>query len=185
VSSDQGALFARCPLPGAVVAISVDGDRGILALSVGPSGLPLALAHGGFDGTVAREPLDVPFEVAAPAVLASRGGPVAYVARDGVVRRGADGVWRTFSWEGKVTALAFLDERGTLLAATYSDVDDASSLVRLDIDGKASIVARVGAGQDLPDSDGQAVALACDDSWGVVWLAGGFGVAAFAVAADS
>jgi hypothetical protein len=39
----------------------------------------------------------------------------------------------------------------------------------------------VGATRDDADADGRAVAMACDDPRGVVWVAGGFGVAAFAI----
>jgi hypothetical protein len=51
------------------------------------------------------------------------------------------------------------------------------------------VVARIGAVQTVRDSssagvagaDGRTLAIACDDSRGVVWVAGGFGLAAFAI----
>jgi len=80
-----------------------------------------------------------------------------------------------------VTALVFLDDAGRVLAATYSDTDDTTALVDLDVAGGASIVARLGATRADPDSDGQVLSMAHDEARGVVWLAGGFGVAVFAV----
>lgn len=72
--------------------------------------------------------------------------------------------------------------RGTLLAATYSDPDDTTALVLVDEQGRASVVARIGANRSDPESDGRVLAMAHDAAHEVVWLAGGFGVAAFAVA---
>jgi hypothetical protein len=142
-------------------------------------------------GGVTREPIpaqqarDVP-EARAPALFAARGLHVAYAGRTGVVRRGADQVWRTFAWSGRVTALTFVDDAGTLLAAVYLDADDSTGLVRLDPAGNAAIVGRLGAPRDRirygAQGDGRAVGMACDDARGVVWIAGGFGVAAFAIA---
>jgi uncharacterized protein RhaS with RHS repeats len=86
-----------------------------------------------------------------------------------------------YAWGGRVTALAFLDDAGRLLAAMYSDADDTTALVHLDASGKASVVARLGATRSDADSDGQVLSMAHDEARGVVWLTGGFGVAAFAV----
>jgi hypothetical protein len=136
------------------------------------------------DAALARtlEDLDAP-EARAPAVTARRGSHVAYAARrGGVVRSAGDGTWRAFPWEGSVTALAFVDDRGTLLAATYSDPDDTTALVLVDEPGRTSVVARIGATRSEPESDGRVLAMAHDAAHEVVWLAGGFGVAAFAVA---
>jgi hypothetical protein len=80
-----------------------------------------------------------------------------------------------------VTALAFVDDQGTLLAATYSAGDDTTALVRVDRAGGASVVARIGPASGDADADGRVVAMAVDEPHGVVWVAGGFGVAAFAL----
>jgi hypothetical protein len=74
-----------------------------------------------------------------------------------------------------------LDEAGTLVAAVYGESDDSTGLIRVDGEGVASLVARLGAARDDADADGRAVALAVDDPRGVLWVVGGFGVAAFAV----
>jgi hypothetical protein len=100
----------------------------------------------------------------------------------GVGTQAADssGPWRSRVWDGIVTALSFADEAGTLLATTYSDADDTTALVCLDASDLATVVARVGAVRDQPDSDGRALGMARDDARGVVWVAGGFGATAFA-----
>jgi hypothetical protein len=192
-SRDRGRNFSRCPVPGTVAAIARDGALGIAALAVDDTRQPVGLVRGPAPGvnekvaTVAtvREPSETTGPVGTPSVFAARAGAVAYVARTGrLVRRGVDGTWSTFEWEGKITALSFVDDVGTLLAATYSDTDEATALVRLDRSGRPALVARLGPSVDHADSDGQAVALACDDSRGVVWIAGGFGVAAFAIASE-
>jgi hypothetical protein len=183
VSKRADRDFVRCPAPGTVAAIASHDASGIVALVVDSVGRPIALGRGGLDGLLAWESISVP-EASKPMVLAARAAHVAYSGRSGVVRRGTHG-WRSFTWDGSVTALAFVDDEGTLLAATYSDADDTTGLVRIDVKGGVAIVARIGATQNLREpsdpADGRALALACDDSRGVVWVAGGFGLAAFAI----
>jgi len=48
-------------------------------------------------------------------------------------------------------------------------------------DGQPRVVARLGAMRDDVDSDGRVLSMAYDEAHGVVWLAGGFGVAVLAV----
>jgi hypothetical protein len=123
-----------------------------------------------------------PADARAPVLRAERASHEAFAARGGgVIRRGAGGDPTLHAWGGRVTALAFLDDDGRLLAATYSDADDTTALVHLDVAGAASVVARIGATRADPDSDGQVFSMAHDEARGVVWLAGGFGVATFAV----
>lgn len=121
-------------------------------------------------------------EARSPAVVARRAAHVAYAARHGgVARRAGDGGWTASRWDGAVTALAFVDDAGTLVAAAYSDADDTTTLVRLDPSGGAAVVARIGADRADPESDGRVLAMAHDAAREVVWVAGGFGIAAFAV----
>jgi hypothetical protein len=80
--------------------------------------------------------------------------------------------------------MGFVDDGGTLLVATYSDVEDVTGLVRIDAGGRLSVVARIGALREQGNSDGRVLNLACDDARGVVWLVGGFGVAAFSMGVD-
>ena len=191
-ASRVGALvLERHEVPGRVTALAADGAGGIVASAVDRDGRPAALIWGASDGSIRWEGANVAFAPAARALATARetsSGPLvaarrAFVAlADGgeVLRRGPDGVWLRACWEGIVTTLAFVDDEGTLLAATYSPADDATALVCLDVSVRPSIVGLVGASPDDPDSDGRAVALAIDDAHEVVWVAGAFGVAAFA-----
>jgi hypothetical protein len=182
-----------------VRALTRDVGAGVAALVADDAGRVSGLvrARGTDDGAVEHEAVDAPEGVGLRAVLAVRGVHVAYAGRrGGVVRRGADGTFVTHLWDGRITALAFVDDAGTLVAATYSESDDTTALVCLDAGGRAVVVARIGPGRAEPGADGAAsaedggegvetdarvLALAHDDARGVVWIAGGFGVAAFAV----
>jgi hypothetical protein len=175
-----GGPFQRRSVTGAVAALSGDGESGVLALMVDGAGVPVALLRGRPDGSIDAQPVSAP-EACGPELVAARGGFVAYPGRRGVVRLGGDGLWRTIPWEGSVTALAFVDDKGSLVAATYADSDDTTALVHLGESGKAFIAARLGPGRSDGELDGRALSLACDGARGVIWVAGGFGVAAFAI----
>ncbi len=179
----RGKAIERCAVPGVVVAIASDGARGMRGLAMDEGGVTATLLSGTADGGVSCEAVQTPYGRPA-GVLAVRGEHVAYISsspKNAIVRRDPDGSWRRFVWDGPVTAIAFVDDEGTLLAASYSEADDTTGLVRLDAAGRAAVIARVGAARDDADADGRAVAIACDDPRGVVWVAGGFGVAAFAI----
>ncbi len=186
--------FERCSLPRPVTAIARDGAAALVALMAPDEGGHWAIATVGAAAELAVAPIvddgghEIPRGGSEPrehAVLAARAGHIAYCARAGIVRRLAGGRWCPFAgWEGTVTAMAFVDDGGTLLVATYSDVEDVTGLVRIDAAGRLSVVARIGALRDQGNSDGRVLSLACDDARGVVWLAGGFGVAAFSMGVD-
>ena len=177
-------LLERCPLPGIAAALTCDTANGTVTaavLVVDGSGRPAALVRIAPGVSIRREVIDMP-EADSPALFAARGESVAYAARHGgLVRRTSESTWRLFEWEGRITALAFVDDAGTLIASTYSDADDTSALVRLDAAGGASVVARIGAVQGDSESDGCVVAMAHDEAHGVLWAAGGFGVVAYAI----
>ena len=200
----RGGVVDRAPIglpQGPFVAMARDGGGGVAALVADDAGRVSGLvrARGTHDGAVEHQPVDSSEACGPRAVLAVRGAHVAYAARrGGVVRRGPDGDWVTHAWDGRITALAFVDDAGTLVAATYSDADDTTALVRLDAAAagaaapRASVVARTGSSPsveatvaadapDLADSGGAVLSMSCDDARGVVWVAGGFGVASFAV----
>jgi hypothetical protein len=195
--------------PSWVAAMARDETgSGIAALVADEAGRVSGLlrAQGAGDGVL--DALEVPEASRLPAVLAVRGAHAAYAGRrGGVVRGGADGSWTTHVWEGRVTALAFVGDGGALVAATYFEVDDTTALVLLDEspsggggEPRVSVVARIGPAHaeasyaeasepgEIGDTveveaaaHGRVLALAYDDARGVVWVAGGFGVAAFAV----
>jgi hypothetical protein len=173
-------VFATGAVSGAAAAMALDASGELVALVADEGGKPAVLERAKAGGVAVREPVDAA-EVRLPALLAARRGHIAFAAKGGgVERRNAAGVWTTHTWEGQVTALVFVDDEGTLLAATYSDADDTTALVRLDALGRAAVVARMGPARVEGDSDGRALAMACDDAHGVVWVAGGFGVCAVA-----
>jgi hypothetical protein len=179
-SSPTTGPLEHCPVPGAVVALATNASGGILALALDAAGRPSALVRGSSDGSVECEGIDVTHLPQArppsPVLLTTRAGVVAFSVRGGVARRASDGIWHRLGLDGRITALSFVDDGGTLLAATYSQADDTTGLVRMDASGRPAMVAKVGAAPEDPDSDGRAVAIACDDARGVVWIAGGFGV---------
>jgi hypothetical protein len=118
---------------------------------------------------------------ALPSPSAVRGSLVSYGGRkSGIVRGGKGQEWSSIAWDGKVTAITFIDDTGTVAAATYSAADDTTDLVRVSPGGAAVVVARIGAARVTSDSDGRVAAMAYDDARGVLWVVGGFGVAAFA-----
>jgi hypothetical protein len=183
LAARPGKAIERCLVPGLVVAIANDGSRGMRGLAVDDGGLPATLLRGTADGSVLCEAVQTP-DGRPSSLLATRGDHVAYVSstpKSVLVRRGPEGGWRRFVWDGRVSAITFVDDDGTLLAATYSEGDDTTGLVRLDALGRAALIARLGAARDDADADGRVVAISCDDPRGVVWVAGGFGVAAFAI----
>jgi hypothetical protein len=188
-SSERGlhssrALIERHPIPGMAAALALDsglpsGD--VVVLVVDDRGQPAAIVRPTGEASTKRQPIEAP-DARLPALFAARCGHLAYAARSGgVVRRIAGGGWDSFVWDGRVTAMAFVDDAGTLVASTYSDGDDTSALVRLDSAGNAFVVARLGAVQADARSDGLVAAMAHDEARGVVWVVGGFGVSAFSI----
>lgn len=187
-SADGGRSFTRHPAAGAIAAIAQDGSSGIAALVVDDAQHAVALIRThGFE--LEREPIDGPI-VGAPTLLAVRGRHVAYAGPSLIARQTAGAQWRSFGSEGRITALTFVDDEGTLLAAMYSAAEDTTGLICFDPAGAASVVARIGpaqrqdqgGGRLVHRGDGRVMALACDDARGVVWAVGDFGVAAFAIA---
>ncbi len=175
----------RCSVPGTVVALAANAAGGVLALALDAAGRPSALVRGRPDGSVECEGIDVTHlpqgRPPSPVLVTARAGVVVYTVRGGVARRPLDGVWHRLALDGRITALSLVDDEGTLVAATYLQAEDTTGLVRVEASGRAAMVARIGAAPEDPDSDGRAVAIACDDARGVVWLAGGFGVVTLSV----
>jgi hypothetical protein len=184
--ANVGVRLQRGSTRGTAAAIAADIAGAVWGLVADDAGRVRALAdlssrEPSDDVTVGeRSPSALP-DARMPAVLAVRGEHAAYAGRRGIVRRLASRAWETHVWEGRVAGLAFLDDAGTLVAATCSDSDDTTALVRLDAEGVATIVARIGPAGSHRDSDAGVLDVAYDDTRGVVWVAGAFGVAAFAV----
>ena len=179
------APWRGAPFPGTVVSLAGDGVGGVVALAVDETGRPATLVRGRADGRSGLR---------GRSSACGSPGRVAWRPRQscGVRRRLRPGRHRrprkrrqlaiASRWEGRVTALAVVDDLGTLVAATYSEADDTTGLVRLDCDRpKRRWWPGSGPSRDDAEADGRTLALAFDDPRGVVWVAGGFGVAAFAI----
>ncbi|HEY8086373.1 MAG TPA: hypothetical protein VIF09_00960 [Polyangiaceae bacterium] len=184
--SPEGGV--RAGDPSAVVALAGDRGESVVALVADDAAKVKSVLRAGREAgdAVVREVVGPTEPHGQPPILAARGAHLAYVGRRGVVRRLAGGEWTRHAWEGLVTALAFVDDAGTLVAATYSQGDDTTALVSLDPATSAvRVVARIGPshGQEIAEDggDGRVAALAYDDARMVLWVAGGFGVAAYAV----
>src|SRR5579872_3174197 len=120
---DGGGVATPLTVGGAVGAVAGDLTGGVTAVTVDAARRPTGVVRVAADGTVDREPAQGPLEPMGAARLAVRDRCIAYPTAGGVVRRTGDAQWRSFKWEGRVTALTFVDDEGTLVAATYSDAD--------------------------------------------------------------
>jgi hypothetical protein len=89
------------------------------------------------------------------------------------------GGWEPIPASAGVTALAFLDDRGTLLVALYAEAEDATRLV---VGGASEprVVAEIGPPALRNDElEARVSTLVCDEAHGVVWVSGPFGLLAF------
>ena len=172
-------LFAGDTLP----------ESGALAATVERDGTPVVLLRGDGDdlaisrGKEGAEPVPVAADVAvlpnmaiavasrAPALALGQHGAGAYRALDGVA-------WSRIEGTASTTALAFVDDAGTLLVALYSPAEERTWLVRVGADGVAHTVAELG-GDDTDDLDVRVHAIAWDEPRRIAWVAGAFGIAGF------
>src|ERR1700690_206000 len=140
-ASDQPPI-ERCPVPGIAAALTCDtanGARLAAGLVVNDAARPPAIVHMGPGATTRHDANDMP-GADSPSLFAAHGGRVAYAARKGgIVWRPSGDARKLFEWEGRITALSFVDDAGTLAVSTYSEADDTTTLVRLDATGSASV----------------------------------------------
>jgi hypothetical protein len=172
------------PVGGPVAGIAPDGSGALAVLVVDGARRPVGILRVREGGEVDREAIGTneAGEPCGPAGrFAARGPYLAYAARRGVVIRGNDRRWRWAPWEGSVVSVAFLDADGAVLAVAYSEVDDTTGLVRVGPGVAPCVVGLVGATRSEAESDGRVEAIAYDEPRGVVWVAGGFGLVAFAI----
>lgn len=166
-----------------VIALAPDAVTGPVALLADDAGRAVGVLRADAAGHLRRETPRFEDAIAAagtlsPGILAVAGPRLAFgTARGLVYGSDADG-WRAEELDGQVVALAFVDGGEGLVAAVYVEADDTTGLVRLGGCGPARVVALLGPTRADIESDGKALGLACDDARGVVWVAGGFGLAA-------
>lgn len=177
------AIAVACTGRDAVVVGVAEGDR-LELLRVDLEGTCQALASEGLDvasvTTLWVVGARIVAEQASGAIMVSDDGGAHFT--EGTVappkvappRRAVAGIHRASPW-------VELDGEGLFVAASYAAPEDTTTLVRVSEDGTAAVVARLGGSREDAEADGRVRAMAYDTSRSVVWLAGGFGVAAFSV----
>jgi hypothetical protein len=188
LSSTRGGPFVERVSPsdgaGVVAAVVEEGTGQVVALLADPAGRPVGVARGAVDGLLSRGAIDFGEPAASygppmPGVFAAHGPRLAYAARGGLVFGSAELGWETRDLGGEVVALSFVDGGEGVVALVYSESDDTTGLVRVEAGGAPRVMALLGATHSDIESNGRALGWACDDTRGVVWVVGGFGVAAF------
>lgn len=183
-STSRGARWEKADVDGFAQALGLDdaGEPVVLVRALGAS--ELLRRTGQEAGRWVRSAL--PLELLAPAMsgaasVVARGKAVAVaIEGEGVLRSLDGGPWSRLAGTEAVTSLAMLDASGTVVVAIDTTEPEAqSSLLRVAADGEPRVVA---VWEERPEGEAGATAvtaLAVDDAHQVVWVAGGFGVAAF------
>jgi hypothetical protein len=172
VSADRGATWNVLATSG-VRALSTDGE-GPIALTESPGGTSFVTR--GIDRAPWAEPLPV-FPGGSPIVRARGGVACVGAFGAGVFRAGASGPWERIDGTSSVTAIALLDDAGTLLAALHRPAEGRAFLVRVGADKVARIVAEIGGDADEGE-DPRVLDLVWDDATKIAWAVGPFGLAA-------
>jgi hypothetical protein len=178
-SRDLGASFEVVDLGGFVAAVGVDAAGALVALVRTLRGAELArgrrgaLTHVALRGALAKE------ELAGKVQLAARGLDVALAPEGKPVSLSLDGgvSWARAAGTETTTAMAWAAAEGCLLVGLFDERQERAFLAHVSPRGEPRLVAEMTGAP--PDVEGGIHALACDDARGVVWVAGGFGVAAF------
>ena len=177
-------LISEHPVGARVIALASAGDGEVVALLVDQANRATGIVRGLADGSLKKGAIVLGEDVAKlgpplRGVMAASGARVAFATQKGIVCGNVEGGWRAFALGGPPAALAFVEGGETLVAAVYSEAEDTTGLVRIGSDGLSRVAALLGATQADIESDGKVCDLASDDARGVVWVVGGFGVAAF------
>jgi len=178
-SGDRGATWARVNGALRVEAIAVDAVTGeLVAIARGDAGACLEVR--GTAGRVAITPC-APLPAGPMMALAANGGRVAVAfANRGAFRTNDAGGWSRLEGTASLTAIAYV-RSGTLVVALCSEGEGRAWIVEArGSEGPARIVAELGdaPGTHEDESDARVRALAWDESRGVMWAAGAFGLVA-------
>jgi hypothetical protein len=157
----------------------VRGHHGALvhtALPVAVRGAVRAAVTGAVAGALAGE------ELAGPLRVATRGLDIALSPENATVSVSLDGgvSWARAPKTETATALAW--SKAGLLVGLFDERQERAYLAHVSPGGQTHLLAEMAAAP--PDLEGGILALAFDEARGVVWVAGGFGVAALAPNGD-
>jgi hypothetical protein len=177
-SRDFGGHWEKVDGGGFVAAVCVDDARKLVALVRTLGGAEVTRGRRG-QLTHASLPSDlVPPELPGRVLLAARGPEVAIAIEGSPVCVSLDGVsWVRVPGTETATALGWQKDEVVLVVGLHDAVQERAWLARISARGDVQVVAEVYGAR--PDGEGGVLSLACDDARGVVWIAGGFGVAAF------
>jgi hypothetical protein len=174
--SADGARWEKADVDGFARALGVDDDGNAVVL-VRSLGASEVMRRKGDAWRRTELPSDLLAGMTGPATVVARGNAAAIaVEGEGVFRSVDARGWARVAGTEKVTAMAMLDSAGALILGLDGGEGDAqSSLVRIGADDKLQVVA---AWDERTAGEGVR-AIAVDEAHQVVWVGGGFGVAAF------
>jgi hypothetical protein len=178
-SGDGGATWAPILPTMRFDAIAGDTATGHLVALAGGDGGSMTIARGsGGRLALAEEGLLPAGKIRA---LAAYNGHLAVAMASGAFRA-QDGAWHRLDGTAGLTAMTFARGDGTLIVALHSEGEGRAWILEARAGAPALTVAEVGEGEGAATEDGDDVrvrALCWDESAGVVWAAGGFGLIAF------
>ena len=185
---DHGEHWEKGDVDGFVHALGVDEEGNALVLVRGLAASEV-LRRSGDGGQACWLRVALPAgllgsSLKLPASIVAHGKSIA-IAVDGagVFRSVLGAVWSRLAGTGavSVTAMAMLDESGTVVVGLHGSEDDdedrdGTRLARVGADGELSVVF---AWDEQAEGEAGVTAIAVDEAHEVVWVGGGFGVAAF------
>jgi hypothetical protein len=186
-SADGGEHWVKEDVDGFVRALGTDerGQPVVLVRALGASEVLRRAPRPGATWSRRALPNDIPLD--GHASIIAHGDAVALAIEAAGVFRSCDGAaWSPIAATEATTAMAMLDGAGALVLALPSTEGDGQSavlrLARVGTDGALRVVAvwgERGAMTAREVGEGGVLAIAVDHAHQVVWVAGGFGVAAF------
>jgi len=177
-SGDLGARWEEVDGGGFVAAVCVDDARELVALVRTLGGAEIARGRRGQLAHAAIPPDLVPPELPGRVLLAARGREIAVAIEGSPLCMSLDGIsWGRVPGTETATAIGWQKDEIVLAVGLHDPIEKRAWLARVSARGEVRVVAEVFGAR--PDAEGGILSLACDDARGVVWIAGGFGVAAF------
>jgi len=177
-SRDGGEAWTKTDVDGFARALGLDGDGRpvVLVRTLAASEVLRRVGEGWAPSAVPAELLDRGLTGAASIVARGKAVAIA-IEGEGVVRALDGAAWSRLPGTSAVTAIAMLDAEGALVAALNGgEGDPQCSLLRVGADARPEVVA---VWEERSDGEAGVTAIAVDDAHQVVWVGGGFGVAAF------